>query len=63
MQLSVTIKRGKVTMDVNGGHGPSCEQATEGYVNRLAEGAVERTLKPEHGFGGDDREHVRQSGD
>ena len=61
MELHVTIRRGKVTMDVVGGQGPSCEDATKAYENRLAEGPVERTLKPEHDAG-DEKQRVREFG-
>lgn len=54
MQLEVTIKRGKVVMDVLDGQGPSCTAITEPYENRLAAGRVERVFKPEHDAGGED---------
>jgi hypothetical protein len=52
--MEVTIKKGKVAMDVIGGSGPSCEDVTKAYENRLAEGPVDRVLKPEHGDGSEE---------
>lgn len=61
MEMDVTIKRGKVTIDVVDGQGPACEGFTQAYENRLAEGPVERQFKPEHDAG-DERQRVREFG-
>jgi hypothetical protein len=35
MKTRITIKDGVVTMDVIGGHGPSCKEATKPYIDSL----------------------------
>jgi len=35
MKTIITIRNGKVTMDVVGGKGPSCKAATKPYIDAL----------------------------
>lgn len=51
MRTLVTVKGGKITMDVIEGHGEECVRATEDYIDRLAASQawpMKHQFKPEY---------------